>query len=180
MRKTSQTTPTPNARKPRKNKRETRGGMKRQTRGGHARSDPGVAGASTERKAALHTMHATAGGLALTQEDGARGKPTSPASPRSRRNSMSNGNVTAPTRDADAEARARVEAIAARILHNNDEAREAFVALKAVLLTVILDDGRESVEWELDAGDWVLVRVSDYADLAGRGRGDLFPANGGA
>ena len=55
-----------------------------------------------------------------------------------------------------------------------------FVALKAILLTVILDDGSESVEWELDAGDWVLVRVSDYADLAGRGRGDLFPANGGA
>jgi uncharacterized MAPEG superfamily protein len=88
---------------------------------------------------------------------------------------MSNGNVTAPTRDADAEARARVEAIAARILHNNAEAREAFIALKAILLTVILDDGRESVEWELDAGDWVLVRVSDYADLEGRERGDLLP-----
>lgn len=87
----------------------------------------------------------------------------------------STGSASAQTRAADAAARARVEAIAARILHNNNEAREAFVALKAVLLTVILDDGRESIEWELDAGDWVLVRVSDYADLEGRERGDLFP-----
>jgi uncharacterized MAPEG superfamily protein len=155
------------ARKSRKNKLKTRGGMV-----GGAR-----AGASIARRAAPLTMRATVGGLPLSAEVSERARRTDQTSPRSHRNSMSNGNVTAPTRDADAEARARVEAIAARILHNNAEAREAFIALKAILLTVILDDGRESVEWELDAGDWVLVRVSDYADLEGRERGDLLPVS---
>jgi hypothetical protein len=87
---------------------------------------------------------------------------------------MTNGNVSAQTRDADAAARERAVAIAGRMLSDGD-VREAFVALKAVLMTVILDDGKESVEWELDSGDWVLLRVSDFSDLDNRGRGDLFP-----
>lgn len=153
------------ARKSGKNKPRSRGGIV-----GGAR-----AGANTGRRAATHTMHATAGGLPFVAEVGARDKEIKVKSAVSRRNSMSNGNANAPTRDADAEARARVEAIARAMLHNNSDAREAFVALKAVLLTVILDDGKESVEWELDSGDWVLLRVSDFADLEGRERGDLFP-----
>lgn len=111
----------------------------------------------------------------MTLKDGAKAKATVQTSGRSRRFNMSSGNEIAPTRDAGAEARAKVVAIARAAIHNNSDVREAFAAVGAVLLTVILDDGKESVEWELDAGDWILLRVSDYADVMGRGQGDLFP-----
>lgn len=162
-------------RKPRKNKLRGRGGMTQKSRGGQDAPRLGAGGANTAPKAALPTMRVTAGGLVLMTKDGARGKPIVQTSARSRRKTMSNGNGNVQTLDADAVARAKVVAIARNIIKTTHDVREAFAATGARLLTVILDDGKESVEWELDAGDWVLLRVSDYEQLLDREQGDLFP-----
>lgn len=57
----------------------------------------------------------------------------------------------------------------ARQVWNSGQAAEVWGMVGAHLLTITCDNGAESVTWEMDSGDWVMVRLSDFAEIVGRG-----------